>query len=423
MAFKELKADQRIIAVHTDMLRHPEFCILGSVSQVGKVIVTEGHPTAGTNGVDVIYNPDFVMGLNRKQLRYLVAHEQTHKMLRHCTEYRTLQKRNPERYNMAIDYVTNAIIESLDKKKEFLERPTSVPPLIRDDWLDKSVPEVFRLLEQQAQQQPKSGKGQKGKGSPDGEVLDEHMEAEEGDDGEPKEGETDAERQERLAKAAQAREAMDKAVNDAVMQGEIVQKQLRQLAGTSAGNQLLNGFRQRNTDWRGPLRRFLTEISEGDENSRFCPPNKRLLAAGFIMPSHFSEAMPEIIVACDTSGSMGGVYPLVFGEIANIAQTVRPKRVRVLWWDTRVAGEQVFEPCDFDKIRDIMKPEGGGGTTVSCVAQHIRKKGYKPKAVIMLTDGYIESQYEVPEGNVLWGVVENPGFVPIRGKKIDICDD
>jgi predicted metal-dependent peptidase len=45
---------------------------------------------------------------------------------------------------------------------------------------------------------------------------------------------------------------------------------------------------------------------------------------------------------------------------------------------------------------------------------------YRPKAVVYLTDGYVESQYDVAAGPVLWGVVDNPGFVPIRGKKIDI---
>ena len=45
------------------------------------------------------------------------------------------------------------------------------------------------------------------------------------------------------------------------------------------------------------------------------------------------------------------------------------------------------------------------------------------KATIMLTDGYIESQYEVPQGNVLWGVVNNSQFVPRRGKVLHIQED
>jgi hypothetical protein len=67
-----------------------------------------------------------------------------------------------------------------------------------------------------------------------------------------------------------------------------------------------------------------------------------------------------------------------------------------------------------------MSPKGGGGTVVSCVARHIVAKQYKPKATILLSDGFIESQYECVDGPLLWGIVNNPGFVPIKGKVIHI---
>lgn len=405
MAFKDLNPEQRLIAVHTDMLQHPEFCVLGAVSQVGNVIMRPGMVTAGTDGADVYYDPAFVTGMTRKQLRYLCAHEQAHRMLRHCVEYRSLKKDDPQTYGMAIDYVVNAAIESMDKDKTFLERPTSTPPLIRDDWLDKSVPEVFRLLKKE---QEKDGKG-KGKGGGQGQVIDVHMDPKEGDgDGEPM--------------TPEQQQAVQQAVEEAIIQGRLVQRQLRQMAGTGAGTSALDGHIERHTDWRGPLRRFLTEISEGDENSRFSPPNKRLLASGYIMPSHFQEGLDSLFIACDTSGSMGGIYPLVFGELCNIVQTTQPKRVHVLWWDTEVS-EQIFEPRDYARLRDVIKPVGGGGTTVSCVAQYMRAKGYKPKATVMISDGYLESVYETPPGNLLWGIVSNPGFQPRRGKKIDLHED
>jgi predicted metal-dependent peptidase len=213
-------------------------------------------------------------------------------------------------------------------------------------------------------------------------------------------------------------EKVEQQIRDAVLQGEIVQGQLRGSMGSP--NRLLEGFREQRTDWRGPLRRFISEICEGDDQSRFNPPNRRFLAHDIIMPSHFSESADELLIACDTSGSMTGVYPIVFGEIANIARTVMPKRIRLLWWDTQVAGEQVFEPKDYDRIQTAMAPKGGGGTTVSCVAAHVKAKGYKPRVTIMLTDGYVESSYEVVPGNVLWGIVGNRSFQPLRGKMLHI---
>ena len=61
---------------------------------------------------------------------------------------------------------------------------------------------------------------------------------------------------------------------------------------------------------------------------------------------------------------------------------------------------------------------------MSCVAEYVREKQYKPKAVIYLTDGYIESNYSVCDGTqVLWGVVDNDHFVPSKGKAVRIYSE
>ena len=213
MGFKELNASDRIVAVHTDMLRHPEFCVLGSVSQIGKVVVDKTHSTAATDGRDVFYNPDFIMGMSREQLRYLVAHENAHKQLRHCVEYRHLKKKYPQLYPMAIDYVVNWQIEQLDPQQKFLARPTSVPPLIDAKYADMSVPEVIRELLKEQQDGGGSDKGETGGGGGGTlVVLDAHLDpADSGDE------EMDAKSQEEA----------EKAITNAIIQGEIVQVQLR----------------------------------------------------------------------------------------------------------------------------------------------------------------------------------------------------
>ena len=391
MAFKDLNPAQKIVAVNTDFMRHPDFAILGGVTQIGAVTISDEIPTAGTDGEDVLFNPDFIAPMTRKQLRYLVGHEALHKALHHCTDYMHLKKKHPEIFAQAIDYVVNWQLESMDTEKEkFLERPTNVPPLIDDKYANMSVPEVMRKL--LADPPPPTQK-----------PMDMHM------DGKPV----------AVEDAADAKDLKTR-IEDAVAQGAVVAEQLQQMRGTSAGSQNLSGFKERKTDWRGPLRKFISDICEGDDQSRFVPPNRRLLPLDIIMPSRFSEATGELIVACDTSASMHGMYPIVFGEIARIAQQMQPQSVRVLWWDTRVAGDQVFAPKDYANIAKLMHPKGGGGTTVSCVAGYINEKRYKPKATILLTDGYLESRYEVPAGNVLWGVCGNSNFRPLRGKLLQI---
>lgn len=406
MAYKDMPPHARITAVHFDIMRDPEFALLGGVTQIGKVFVDELIPTAGTDGRDVHYGKAFISTLDRKQLRYLVAHENLHKALHHCTEYVSVCKKYPRESNMAMDHCVNLMIEEMDAGRGFVQRPTDPAPLVDAKYKDWSFLEVLRDLLKNPPPQPQGGQGGQGRhGQAGAGTLDEHTIHQPGS-GEPSE------------KMSQADAAeLNKLLQDAVNQGKIVRDKLR---GEGKGGANLSGFQQRSTDWRTPLRRFVMELCEGDDQSRYCPPNKRMQPLGILLPSHFSESTGELIVACDTSGSMGGVYPVVFGELCRIAQNANPKKLRVIWWDTAVHSEQVFTEKDYGNIKNLLKPKGGGGTTVSVVADYIAQKGYRPKAVILISDGYIESSYRVPEAPCLWGIVDNPQFVPLKGKVLHI---
>lgn len=423
MAYKDLTTAQKIVAVHLDIMKHKDFALMGGVTQVGKVKVlstTEDLkgfiefvqvPTAATDGCDTYYNEQFVKDFTRGQMRYLVLHENFHKALHHCTEYFHLQEKYPEHYGKAIDYVVNDQIETLDPELKFVERPTTCPPLIDPKYHDMSVPQVLKMLLDEekdggGKKPPPKGKGPGQPGNQPGQ-MDTHIMRK------PGKGDNDGD----VGGSGLTPKQLKQQLVDAVNQGAIVRNKLR---GEGGGGNALSGFQERTTDWRTPLRQFVQDLCEGDDQSRFCPPNKRMLPLDILLPSHFSEATGELIVACDTSGSMTGLYPTVFGEIARICQEAQPMRVRVIWWGDHIEGEQVFEPKDYDKIRDLMKPSGGGGTTVSCVADYVSKQQYRARATIYLTDGYIESNYTVVEGPVLFGIVDNENFVPIKGKVIHI---
>ena len=116
MTWERMSAETRIKAVHVDFMKHPEFALLSGVTMVGKVFVKDDMSTAGTNGRDVYYGREFVMGHNRKQIRYLVAHENLHKALRHCVEYKPVVDKYGMIVNAAMDYVINQMIEDMDTK-------------------------------------------------------------------------------------------------------------------------------------------------------------------------------------------------------------------------------------------------------------------------------------------------------------------
>ena len=69
-------------------------------------------------------------------------------------------------------------------------------------------------------------------------------------------------------------------------------------------------------------------------------------------------------------------------EIQAVADMVQPEHIRLVWADTQVADEVVFErgePLKFDV-------KGGGGTDMRVPLKHFEQ--YEPEVVILLTDMY-----------------------------------
>ena len=279
MAFKDLSPHERIVAVHVDIMQHKDFSLLGGVTQVGNVHCGEVLPTAGTDGCDVWYSVAFIEPMTRKQLRYLVLHENLHKALHHCTEYIPLKAKYPNIFAQAIDYVVNGTIEEMDPTLDFVERPTSVEPLVDPKYFNMSVLQVMKELLNNPPPFKGSGSGQPGAGQPGG-PMDVHMD--------PKDGGSDP--ADKTAAEAAAK-ALKQAITDAVNQGAIVSAKLR---GEGGGGQKLSGFQERNTDWRSPLRRFIQDRCEGDDQSTFAPRSRMYVPHDICMPSHFSEATGEL---------------------------------------------------------------------------------------------------------------------------------
>jgi predicted metal-dependent peptidase len=414
--FDKMSPEQRLTAVNVDLANNKTFAIMSGVACVGVNKFSDALPTAGTDGRDVYWNPDFLMTLTRKQLRFVVLHESFHKALRHCSEYQEICKREPKASNIAMDYVVNSFIEEADPEHAFIDHPTDPKPLLHPKYYGMSFIQVLRDLLKNAkpiQLQPQAGDCDEGGADGDGDAVGKVFVD---PDGNPIDAEFDEHMIGELSDD-ELKEA-DKQIEDAKHQGQILAQKLAG-KGSRSGN-LDNIMAKRDTNWREHLRNFISEVCEGDEQSRYAPPNKRMLPQGIIMPSHYTESTGEIIVACDTSGSMGGLYPTVFGEIARICENVNPESVRILWWECAVVGEQVFKPIDYANIGKLMKPVGGGGTRVTCVAEHIEENKLKPKCIIYLTDGYIESDYRLPEFPVLFGAVDNDSFVASRGKTLHI---
>jgi predicted metal-dependent peptidase len=177
-------------------------------------------------------------------------------------------------------------------------------------------------------------------------------------------------------------------------------------------------------DWREALREFVSSSTKGNDEFTWRRMNKRHMANDIYLPSVENESIGEIVVAIDTSGSIGSEQITEFAtELVSICDLCQPEVVRVLWWDTEVHGEQVFKD-NYSDIAKLLKPLGGGGTHVSCVSDYIVKNKVKAECVLVFTDGYVESDinWKITDPT-LWMVTQHKDFIPPVGKKVMFGDD
>jgi predicted metal-dependent peptidase len=200
-----------------------------------------------------------------------------------------------------------------------------------------------------------------------------------------------------------------------------VDKALRQggmLAGRMGASipRVIGDLLEPKVDWREVFREFVQSAMRGKDEYTWRKMNKSYLANDMYLPSMHSETMGELVVAIDTSGSIDNEQISEFAsELASICETCSPDKVRVLWWDTKVHGEQVFEG-NYGDIAKMLKPQGGGGTHVGCVSEYIIKSSINAEALVIFTDGYVENnpKWEVTTPT-MWFVTQNSSFVPPAG--------
>ena len=357
-----LTAEQRIERCHIELMKHPHFVAYSGILMIGDCKIDDKLPTACTNGRDVRYGRKFVESLNDTDLRGVILHEAKHKMYRHLLTWKHLNKQDPQRANMACDYVIN--IELVDEGKrsgDFVSLPEG--GLFDEKYRGLNSAEVFNLLPPQPPQ-PEGGSG-------GGEGFDEH----------------DWEGAESLNEAEQTELA--KEIDQAIRQGAI-------LAGKVGGNvdRSFTDLMSAKVDWKEALREFVSAVSSGKDDSTWRKPNRRWLQHDIYMPSTVSESMGRVVVAIDTSGSIyGDVLNRFISEVASVMQNMNPEQVDLLYWDSAVAGHEVYGLNDADRMTSSTKPKGGGGTSPSCITSYMRKHKIDPVCAIILTDGYVGNDW------------------------------
>ena len=426
------KQEIRVKKAHIALMKHPETALYSGVMLMGKSeVVDEGCPTAYTDGVNKVYGRKFLEKIDTEpKVRGLILHENLHVALKQLPFGKDMFDENKKLANISADLVVNNIIMNIKgtvngSSERIVDLPDGgVYDPMFDNW---SMREVYNYLKKHCKSGGK-GKGQGGKGGGQGSVPS--GDGNEDGDGEPDtitingktydlsdsdEHDLDSLKDITHEQAKEMNDAIDRALREGGM-----------LAGRMGAKvpRAISDLLEPKVDWRDALRDFVASAIKGKDEFTWRKLNKRHMANDIYLPSMENETIGELVVAIDTSGSIGGEQITEFAtELVSICDLCSPDKVRVLWWDTDVHGEQVFEG-DYKAIAQMLKPMGGGGTHVSCVNEYINKQKINAECVVVFTDGYVESDiaWNIPSPT-LWMVTQNKSFAPPVGKLVKFGED
>ena len=375
--------------------KFPEFKAMAGLIMMGDTEYVDGDhqvKTAATNGRDEIYNRDFVGTINDAQLRGVVLHENFHIQYRHLTTWEHLWKIDPQLANMAADYVINLQIFTPEYEQAgFVEKIDGM--LYDEQYVNMDVQQVFNKLRQDKQSEGGSS------APPDGDSFDTH-------DWEGAQEMTDDERKQ-----------LDHEIDQAMRQGTMMAGK----TGSGGARDLFGDLLSPQVNWRDVLRDFITDTCSGNDYCTYAKPDRRFLQYDMYMPSGVSDQVEELVIAIDTSASIGGAeITSMLSEVRGICETVPPKRVRILYWDTEVCRDEVYELSQLSELVQSTKPSGGGGTSVECVPRWLTDNNVSPQACIVLTDGYLWGGWGDWSCPVLWCILDNKGATADCGKTLHI---
>ena len=408
---KQLTEEQRLSKAVVDIMpRIPE---IAGMLMIGDRVIDDTVQTACTNGRDEWYGRVFVAEISDAELRFVVIHEVFHKIYRHLVTWQHLSKLCHRTANISMDYDINGKIIKEYGKDGWVKMPEGgCFDEKYDGWGTAKIfwdiydPEAANDQPQDGRGKPQEGGQGQGQGTQGNSLPDDGHPT--GFDEHDWEGAQDM--------TAEEKREIEREVDEALRQGSLVAGKMG-----SGGNRDLEELMQPQVDWREVLREFVQTTCAGNDYSTWKRPNRRYIGAGVYMPSGISEQVEELVVAIDTSGSIGGKELSAFlTEVKSVCDTVHPNKVRLLYWDTEVCRDEAYDMHELDDLVKSTKPAGGGGTCVECVPEYMQKHSIKPQACIVLTDGDLYRGWGTWTTPVLWCILDNKNKKPDVGTTVHI---
>lgn len=411
------------------------------------LIPTFKIPTLATDGRCILFNPTYFGSLSVPKRVFGLCHEIAHMVYEHCLIGWRCQKMghvqvnsgatvlatgyppgclpyNPMLMNVAQDFHINALlveakVGQIDPSWLFNDKYTGASSSVdvyADLWQNQPPVNSVNSPGSGSGSPQNSGAGQSsGSGQGTGDIrlphntkgsqcVDEHLapgsaSGQTGDEAEATAEATRAEWLGTIAKAAQA----------------------ARLAGKMPGaiERLVGDIMRPAVDWRDHIRGCLARaLGGGGYDWRRSDRNWINRHPRIYMPARSGNGAGTIVIVGDTSGSItGDEMRMVLGCVVGILEDVRPKRVVLLWCDTRVTHDGDYDdPAD---VLDRAKPIGGGGTAFEPPFVWCERNGIVPDSLIYVTDMYGSFPSQPPAYPVLWASISTELKAPF-GEVISI---
>lgn len=349
------------------MARMPDTAFMFALCCQLETVVDSSINTGATNGLRIIYNPEFFMELTPDERIFLIAHETLHVAYLHMDRK---NQRNHLLWNMATDYVIN--LQLVDAGFSFIKGG-----LLDKKYAGMNAEQVYDLLYDEM----------------DLDNLPNNL----------------------LSDDLIMSDVDDNAITQNIISASMQAQQMNQAHTTpEAVRRFLDSLTEPKVDWRVVLQRFMVDTAKDDYSWR--KPNRRMLTRGFYLPSLQSTSLSKISFAVDTSGSISQKeFNLFMSEVLGVLKQFKPKEIDIIQFHHEVTAHDTIKSLnDFTQIKLM----GCGGTEPNTAIQAFMKTN--SKALIVITDGFFNPSLINPNRPVIWVIYGNPNFTAPFGKIIHL---
>jgi predicted metal-dependent peptidase len=399
---------------------HILYSLMGGTAKTPQAVFTKEVPIAATDGVYMLLNPDTWFKYKLGERVFIMAHEVCHAMLNHAVTFNIYRNRKEVKFSdgtvmpydemtmqKAADYIINAM---LVESKIGTKPPDALHDTTLVTHMDQLV-EAYRKVYKAQPPQKGGGQGQQGtpggsgSGNPSGSF-----------DNVLKPGTVEGKN---ATQAAQERnEGEWKTAAAAAMEANRTQGKL-----SASMQRMFGSILEPQISWQEHIDGFFKRRT-GSGSWHFRKPDRRLIARmpdRIYAPSRQGYGAENVVLAIDTSGSIGSkTIDLFLAEALGIIEDVQPHKLWLMWCDAKV--HRVDECEEYSDILHVRAKGavGGGGTSFVPVFEEVHKLGFKPDALVYLTDGYGTFPDKAVDYPVLWGDISHQPKLYPWGEVVNI---